>query len=132
MQNHNANAVLDVGQFLGSYLKQEDLNGDTVATIVDAYGEMLEGEDKAKLVIKFAEFPKPLILNSTNIRELAAIFRDRDANTWRGPIMLYVDPNVTFGGKVTGGIRVRPAASNGAARSERVRPKYDDELDGVF
>ena len=62
----------------------------------------------------FAELEKPLILNATNIRRLAAIFGTTNTRQWKGQVTLYVDENVEFGGKPVGGIRVRPVDRNGA------------------
>lgn len=120
--NNPTKPTLDVRQFLGGYLRQDDIADEQVVTIVDAWPKQLRGDEQASLLVRFAEFGKPLVLNSTNINELVALFDSIDAADWRGPVGLYVDPNVTYGGKRTGGIRVthrdniRNQSVNGEAR----------------
>ena len=45
---------------------------------------------------------------------------------------LYVDNNIEYGGRIVGGIRIRAARTNGAARSEQQAsrvPYQSDEFD---
>ena len=49
---------------------------------------------------------------------------------WSGPITLYVDHNIEFGGKIVGGLRIRPAQTNGpvlAHEERRTVPQVDAE-----
>jgi hypothetical protein len=63
-------------------------------------------EDKPILYFTNAEF-KPLILNKTNATTLEEAFGS-DSKNWEGNLIeLYVDPNVSFGKKRLGGIRIR-------------------------
>ncbi len=56
----------------------------------------------------FQEVDKPCVLNSTNGQIIASITKSEDTDNWAGhKIVLYDDPNVSFGGKLVGGIRVR-------------------------
>ena len=59
--------------------------------------------------VSFEEFEKPLILNKTNTRILVKLFGTTDTASWRGPITLYVENSVEYGGRVVGGIRVHRA-----------------------
>ena len=43
---------LNAADFLGNYLKKEDLGGDTAVRIVDVRAETLPGAEKTKLVAK--------------------------------------------------------------------------------
>ena len=104
----------------GSYLKKEDLDGDVKVTIQGAKEVELEG--RRRLAVKFVEFPKPLLCNVTNARVLVDGF-GKDTDGWKGKtITLFVDPNVEFGGKREGGLRLRadeasfPHAFRGAHR----------------
>ena len=103
--------------FPSSYLKQEDLPrppGTMHATIEDVRTETMPSDDKAeKPVMYFANgSTKPMVLNGGNWDLLEAAYGE-DSDSWRGkPIELYVDPNVMYAGRRTGGIRVR-IASNG-------------------
>ena len=54
------------------------------------------------------ECDKPMVLNSTNGQIIAQITGSDDTDHWTGhKIVLYNDPNITFAGKLTGGIRAR-------------------------
>ena len=65
-------------------------------------------EPELKWALSFDELDKPLILNSTNGGIIAAITGSEDFEGWIGKkIVLYFDPNISFGGKLTGGIRCR-------------------------
>ena len=135
MQIPDVNAPIDARSFLGGYMKKEDVNGPQVVTVLDVYGTTLPGDDRPKLVATFQEFGKPLIINSTNNRRLAEIFGTNNVAQWRGEVTLYVDNNIEYGGRIVGGIRVRAARTNGAARSEQQprgvsyqRSEFDDEF----
>jgi len=61
-----------------------------------------------KYALNFNEVEKPLILNSTNGQIIAQITKSDDFDNWIGKqIVLYDEPNISFGGKLVGGIRVR-------------------------
>lgn len=61
-----------------------------------------------KYALTFNETEKPMVLNSTNGQLIARITGSEDFDDWIGrKIVLYNDPNISFGGKLTGGIRVR-------------------------
>lgn len=54
-----------------------------------------------------------MVLNSTNGQIIAQITKSEDTDDWKGwKIVLYDDPNVSFGGKLVGGIRVRAPRPN--------------------
>lgn len=65
-------------------------------------------EPEHKWALQFDELEKPLVLNSTNGQIIAAITGSEDFDGWIGhKVVLYNDPNISFGGKLTGGIRCR-------------------------
>lgn len=111
------------------YLKQSDIDGEVIATIQKVGRGNVAMEDQPeelKWMIRFTEFKKPMVLNSTNIQLLEKICGE-ETDTWTGQeVILYVDPNVSFGGKLTGGIRfksAKPAAApkrpgNGSAMAD--------------
>ena len=68
-----------------------------------------EGADpEMKWCLTFQEIDKPLVLNATNVQLCEQILGSDDTDDWQGKrIVLYTDPNVSFQGKLTGGIRVR-------------------------
>ena len=93
------------------FLKREDVGEGVVCTIVGVSQENVakEGVDPdMKWVLHFVNVDKPLVLNSTNMTLIAKFLGSDNTDDWMGKnIILYDDPAVSFGGKLTGGIRVR-------------------------
>lgn len=93
------------------FLKKEDVGRGTLATIsgCQQHNVAMEGASpEHKWTLSFHELDKPLVLNSTNIQLCAQICQSEDTDHWTGKkIVLYTDPNVSYGGKLVGGIRVR-------------------------
>jgi hypothetical protein len=130
-ENNTAPNALD---YLGNYLKKEDVLNPQVVRVIDIYKDELPGESRSKLVATFAEFGKPMVLNTTNIKRFVKMFGTTDTGQWRGEVTLYVDHDIEFGGKTVGGLRVRPAKANGpeVASEERSKAAYQaDEEDFV-
>ena len=103
-------------------MAKEDVPESVTLTITSARAERFEGDAKPKLVLSFQETGKDLILNRANIETLVAMYQTEDTANWIGRhVTLFVDPNVTFGGRRVGGIRVdappaqQPAGMNGPA-----------------
>jgi len=92
---------------VSKYLKKEDFDEDQVCTIKTVkLEEIMQGE--TKWILYFREHAKGMVLNITTIRVLEAAFGD-DSDHWIGnKVMVYVDPNVSFQGRVVGGLRLRP------------------------
>ena len=116
-------AGLNAADFLGNYLKKEDLEGEARVNLVAVRAEEIPNSSRRKLVAQFAEFEKPLILNATNIKRLSAMFGSRNTAHWRGAVSLYVDESIEYGGRRVGGIRVKEAATNGGG----IQPQRTDE-----
>lgn len=93
------------------FLKQTDIGGGALMTVTgcEKHNVAMEGaEPEFKWCLTFAENDKPLVLNSTNIQLCERVFGSDDTDQWVGKkIVLYVDPNVSYAGKIVGGIRVR-------------------------
>lgn len=90
------------------YLKKEDAGDGILVTIRDFKKENVgrEDESEVKWVIHFDEC-KPMVLNSTNIALIEKALGTDETDDWIGhKIVLFNDENVSFGGKVTGGVRV--------------------------
>src|SRR3990167_521100 len=101
-----------IGEMIDSkYLKQSDVDADTLVTVVKVGKANVarEGDEpEYKWLIRFSEFKKPMVLNSTNIKRLAKACASEDTDDWTGKqVVLYVDPDVEFGGNVVGGLRIR-------------------------
>ena len=107
------------------FLKKEDVGKGALVTIRAVHQEnvAVEGaEPEMKYCLSFNEFEKPMVLNSTNGQIIANItgIEDEIEKGWIGKqIVLFNDPNVSFGGKLIGGLRVRaPKFANAPAAVE--------------
>lgn len=90
------------------FLRKEDFDEDRIMTIKGVKFEDMPGDDgQQKWVLYFREEAKGMALNVTTIRVLEAAFGD-DSDHWIGnKVKVYVDPNVSFAGRVVGGLRLR-------------------------
>jgi hypothetical protein len=92
------------------FLKQGDIGKGVLWTVnnIEKCNVAAEGADpEYKWGVSFKESDKPLVLNATNIQLLEKMLGD-DTDLWVNKhVVLYVDPNVMYAGKVVGGIRVR-------------------------
>lgn len=116
------------------FLKKEDVGRGVLATIhaISQENVAMEGaEPEMRAAIHFDELEKPLIVNSTNGQIIAKIAgSDTDIETsWRGvKVVLYNDPNVSFGGRLVGGIRVRAPKPGAAEAQTSAQEAADDGL----
>lgn len=129
---------MKIGQMKTSkYLKKEDVGNGKLVTIakIDQQDVSLENEpSEMKYVMYFRENivdgeNKGMVLNWTNIQLCARACGSEETDDWIGKqIVLFDDPNVSFGGKLTGGIRIR-APQN---RQQNYAPQedYNDPIPG--
>ena len=93
------------------FLTRADAGHGILVTIKDIYQENVAKEgapEELRWCLQFNEQEKPMVLNSTNGQIIASITGSEDTDNWIGKqIVLYDDPNVSFGGKLVGGIRCR-------------------------
>src|SRR6185436_2175299 len=93
------------------YLKIADVPDPVIVTVIGVKQVNVakdDAEPEMKWAIKFQEFDKPMVLNSTNLHVAAKVLGSDDTDDWKGKeIILYTDPTVSFGGQVTGGLRFR-------------------------
>ena len=91
------------------FLKKEDLDGPTIVTIRGFKQVEIEndnGGSDSEVVVFFEEMEKPMVINITNRDRLIDIFGD-DSNAAKGKqITIWNDPDVSFGTKRTGGLRI--------------------------
>lgn len=123
-----------LGEMLQSkYLKKDDVEDDMVVTIVGtkkANIAMDDQEPDIKWLVKFKELEKPLVLNSTNTQLIFKATGTDDTDDWVGKqVKLYVDENVSFGGKLVGGIRVRVPRQKAEATASGT--KFEDFKDDI-
>ena len=109
------------------YCKKEDVGDGIIVTIKSVSQDNLaqEGQpEEIKYILNFREDIKPLVLNWTNIQLCAKATGSEDTDDWSGKkIELYTDDNVSFGGKLIGGIRIRKVGK---------RSTQDDSEDAPF
>jgi hypothetical protein len=95
--------------FPSKYLKKDDAQKPlrlTVASVVIEDVSTDDGKEK-RPVMHFDGDHKPMIINRGNWTVLEEAYGD-DSDDWEGkPVEVYVDPNVMFGSKRVGGLRVR-------------------------
>lgn len=115
------------------FLKKEDLDYDngnvvTITRLEQQNVGLADQDEDLKWVMFFREFKKPLVMNSTNIQLTVKALGTDETDDWTGKkIIIYVDDNVSFGGKLVGGIRIKRAGnSKPAAKPAQVDDQYDD------
>jgi len=133
---------MKIGQMVQSkFLKKEDLNQDvgnlvTITKLDQQNVGLADGEEELKFCLHFSEFDKPLVLNSTNIQLAAKALGSEETDDWRGKkIVIYVDDNVSFGGKLVGGIRIRKPRGQAAPKQAPRPPQREpgeDRGEGGF
>jgi hypothetical protein len=97
------------------YLKVDDVEasgGELTYTIKGIARKEYDEEDGTKTVrgiLTFNEADKKLTLNVTNTNALIAMYGKENIDTaWIGKtVILFVDPNVKYGGKMVKGLRIR-------------------------
>lgn len=93
------------------YLKQSDFPSPLIVTVkkIGKVNIAKEGDTpEHKWAIRFEEFAKPMLLNSTNLKLLGKACGSEDTDDWIGKeVIVYTDESVSFGGQVVGGLRVR-------------------------
>jgi hypothetical protein len=121
------------------FLKQTDVGAGALMTITGCHQHnvaMQGAEPDLKWCLSFHESDKPLVLNSTNAQLCEKALGSDDTDDWVGKqIVLYTDPNVSYGGKVVGGIRVRAPKTKLASTPVKKAPlpvvAEDEESDGI-
>ena len=118
-----------------NYLKKEDCDPPILVTIdhLTQKNVALEGDPPdMKHCLHFAQDYKPMILNSTNAQLIARALGSEETDDWKGQqIVLYADPNVSFQGKLVGGIRARATKKN-KATGQTVPPEEPDDDEVPF
>ncbi len=113
------------------YLKISDVPDPVIVTVRGVKQVNVAQDDsppEMKWAVKFDEFDRPMILNSTNLHVAAKVLRSDDTDDWIGKeIVLFNDESVSFGGKVTGGLRFRGQDKTPV----RAEPKANSENPGA-
>lgn len=111
------------------YLKQADVPDPVIVTVtkIGKINIAKEGDPpEDKWAVRFKEFQKPMLLNSTNIKLLEKACGSDDTDDWVGKeVILYTDDSVSFGGQVVGGLRIRKQ-QQAPQRKAPTQAPYDD------
>jgi hypothetical protein len=109
------------------FLTKEDCSLPILVTIesVNEINVAKEGApEEYRWCVHFKETEKPMVLNSTNGQIIAKMTGQDDTDDWTGvKVVLYNDPNVSFGGKIVGGIRCRAPRVKPAAPAPAAAPR---------
>ena len=120
------------------YLKQEDVGEEgklvTIESLKRTNVAREDDEPEWKYVMHFRETQKPLVMNATNIQLCARACGSDETDEWVGKrIVLYADPNVSYAGKLVGGIRIRaPKGAAGTAPKTQTREQADERMADEF
>jgi hypothetical protein len=116
------------------YLTKDDVGEDGMVLTVKGFRmETLKSDDgeEDKMVLHFMEDVKPMVLNRTNSQLVGIATGAKTAGEARGKqIVVYNDPTVSFGNKITGGLRIKkltgaPKPAPAAAAGSSVDPNDD-------
>jgi len=109
------------------FLTRADVGRGMLVTIREVFQQNVAKEgapEELRWCMAFDEAEKSMVLNSTNGQIIAGITKSEDTDGWIGhKIVLYDDPNVSFGGKLVGGIRCRAPRNQPPATTPAPTPK---------
>lgn len=110
------------------YLTKDDVGEDgLILTIKGFRMEAIKTDDgeEEKMVLHFNEDVRPMIVNRTNAQLIGVATGVKTAGEARGKqVVVFNDPTVSFGGKITGGLRIKKIA--GAPKSAPAKDDFDD------
>lgn len=135
--NREDKQMPNINQMIESkYLKQSDVDGEVEVTITKVGQVNVAREDEQpelKWAMRFAELKKPMVLNSTNLQLLAKACGSEETDDWIGKkVVLYADPNVSFGGKLVGGLRIKlPIKAKQSKPVTESGGHFDDMADDI-
>jgi hypothetical protein len=119
-------------RFVGNakYLKKEDITSPLNTSILWTKEEEVTAPGKGtetRLVLYFDGLKKGLVLNTANAEALEGMTGTDDYEKWSDiPVQLYADPDVTFGKKKVGGIRIRkPVSVSDTVPEQEPEPDQD-------
>jgi hypothetical protein len=81
------------------------------------------GKTRKRAIVFFENIDKGLVLNTTNKETLKDAFGKKPADWRNATVGIYVDPNVMFGGKKTGGVRLRALPPSAAPAKPAPAPQ---------
>lgn len=115
-----------------NYLKQSDFPEDYIVTVrkVERKNIAMDGKPaEYKWLAFFDEFEKPMVLNTTNIQLLSKACDSDDTDDWIGKqVIVFVDENVSFGGELVGGLRIRKHKQTTPVAPKRPAAAPDEDV----
>ena len=112
------------------YLTKDDVGEDgLVLTIKGFRMETLKNDDseEEKIVLYFVEDCKPMVINRTNAQLIGVATGAKTAGDARGKqVVIYNDVTVSFGGKITGGLRIKKLTGAPKAAPAKSQENFDD------
>ena len=103
------------------YLAKSDVTPAVSVTVSGITVENLARDNEPvenKWILHFSEGLKPMVVNKTNAELIAHVLGSRESDDWiGGKLTLFNDPSISFGGKLTGGIRIQIPAPQATAQS---------------
>jgi len=109
--------------FPKKYLEGAEIKDKPILVTITE-GKLEEMNDGGYKPVLYFRTGKPIVLNRTNGDTIAQAYGD-DSDQWIGKkIILYFEPNVSYGGKRTGGIRVR--IPNGGRAQQEPEPVEEE------
>ena len=118
------------------FLKQSDVGEDgkilTITGCTKVNVARQDDEPEYKWTLEFKELQKPMVLNKINRERIALYLGSRDTDLWVGKrILVWADPDVEFGGKITGGLRVKRLAGPPANARKQAKNEPSDDIEAA-
>ena len=81
----------------------------TISHVKQERGTRVAGKKIDANIAYFVEGIKPLVLNAGNSKTVSKLAGSVFVENWNNiPVQLYIDPNVSMKGQITGGVRISP------------------------
>ena len=98
-----------------NYMKEGDVTPELTVTIASEKSKDMAKDGQkpdVKCILGFSDHQKELVCNKTNFKTISKNTGQGDSKNWIGQkITVWFNPNIEYGGEVTGGIRVRPSVA---------------------
>jgi hypothetical protein len=115
------------------WMAKEDVTFEgTELTIAGVSKEEIGQDRDVKFALHFKFGAKPLILNKTNTRILAALFGPQSDGWTNQRIVAYNDPSVGYAGQLTGGVRLRAVSAAKPASVSSLTPEQLKEAAAAY
>jgi hypothetical protein len=112
------------------YLGKGDVGEDGIVVTIKGFrNKTLESDDgnEEKIVMHFLEDVKPMVINRTNSQLIGVCTGAKTAGEAKGKqIVVYNDPTISFGGKITGGLRIKKIS--GAPKAVQTKSDLDKDI----